>query len=149
MLGVILAPRYFQNVIRFWKPTIPPPVILESVRVAFERHRLMKSFENFAYGLQPPTEIQMSANTLAVDIHKFEPVETEFTASTGRIFKLRELTVWEQLQADQFNSESVSAANYGRMAAAVVWIDGKLVIPRAIGRAACTEVARKAERSRV
>src|SRR5580700_4734178 len=63
---------------------------------------------------------------------KFEPTETEFTASTGRVFKLRELSAWEQLQADQLNSESLSASLYARMAASVISIDGHEVVPRAL-----------------
>jgi hypothetical protein len=63
-----------------------------------------------------PTETRNSSN--------FTPVETEFTASTGRVFKLRELSAWEQMLADGLGSDSLSSAMYSRTAASVVSIDG-------------------------
>jgi hypothetical protein len=63
---------------------------------------------------------------------QFDPVETEFTSSTGRVFKLRELSAWEQLQADRLGGDSLTGSLYARMAAAVIELDGAEVIPRAL-----------------
>jgi|GEM_PF-6027513 hypothetical protein len=58
---------------------------------------------------------------------QFEPREAEVTTSTGRVFKLRELTAYEQMAADGFGGDTLAGAVYARTAAAIVSIDGESV----------------------
>ena len=59
---------------------------------------------------------------------KFNAQEFEHTCKTGRTFKLRELSAWEQMNADSL-SEKYQVSLYNRMAMALTAINGEELQP--------------------
>jgi hypothetical protein len=59
-------------------------------------------------------------------LEPFSPKEHEYTTSTGRVFKFKELSAFEQMKADSM-SDTVQGSMYYRMAASLISVDGQRV----------------------
>ena len=60
---------------------------------------------------------------------KFEPKLVEVRAPSGRKYVLRELSIFEQMQADSVSTTTAESIYY-RMALAIESIDGEVLLPR-------------------